>query len=78
VTKQASDATALGDVVKFLAQMVQMRTDTAVAQISGLLKGLNVTTEGNVVKVSLSIPEDQLEAFLNAADHHHKATTGRI
>jgi hypothetical protein len=65
VTSDPKDATALGDVVKFLATMIQ--TNGKNNQIATLAQNLNVTTDGATLKVALSIPEDQLESFLNAA-----------
>jgi len=31
-----------------------------------LLQGMNVQTQGNVVNVSVSVPEDQMESLVNS------------
>lgn len=78
ITASAQDASSLGDVVKLLAQMVQMHSTTggAAGQVTDLLKTLLVTTDDNTVKVSLTLPEDQLETlFRMAQDHKGAANT---
>lgn len=74
-----SDATALRDVVKFLAGMIQ--TNTAGQPVATLLSALSITTDGSKLKVNLTIPEAQLESLLKtlheqapaAAAHHKRA-----
>ena len=81
VTGSAQDASSLGDVVKLLAQMVQMHSSTnpVPGQVTDLLKSLVVTTDQNTVKVSLSLPEDQIESlFKMAEDHHGHAAADKI
>ncbi|MDQ6704954.1 MAG: hypothetical protein M3Z85_03190 [Acidobacteriota bacterium] len=60
------DASALGDVVKFLAGMIQVNAQDL--PVTSLVRNLNVTSSGNTLKLNLSIKEDQLEAFLNSAN----------
>jgi len=70
IAKDAGDATALSDVIKMLASMVQMGSGTKdgpPAELIALLKGLVVSTDGSAVNVSLSIPEDQLESLVKLA-----------
>ncbi len=62
------DATALGDVVKFLAGMIQLNAKGEA--VTTLVQKLVVSTEGSKVKVSLSMAEDQLEAFLKSANQN--------
>lgn len=75
ITQTAQDATSLGDVVKLLAQMVQMHSSTnpVPGQVTDLLKALVVITDQNIVKVTLSLPEDQLESLFKMAQEHHTA-----
>lgn len=63
ITRSDKDAQALVDVVKFVASMLQLnRQDNAVAgQFSSLLDTLDTKTTGNVMSMSLAIPEPQLE-----------------
>lgn len=73
VTGSAEDAGSLADVVKLVAQMVQMHSaEGPGAQVTDLLKSLVVSTDSNVVNVSLSLPEDQLESLIRLAE----STTG--
>ena len=73
VTGTAQDATSLGDVVKLVAQMVQMHSSTnpMPGQITDLLKSLSVSTDQNILKISLTLPEDQLESLFKMAEAHH-------
>ncbi|MDQ6678476.1 MAG: hypothetical protein M3Z09_14415 [Acidobacteriota bacterium] len=67
VADSDQDATALRDVVKLLASMVQTSGNPAEASVATLAKSLDVTTEGKVLKLSISIPEAQLEGLFAAA-----------
>ena len=70
VTRNAQDATALADVVRFLASMVQMNTPQAgQAAVTALVQSLNVKADGNTVKVGLAIPEDQFEKVMRSTEH---------
>ena len=65
------DATSLGDVLKFLASMIQANgPKNSPVPLSDLIKNLSVTTEGATLKVSLGIPEDQLETLVKAMHAH--------
>jgi hypothetical protein len=66
VTRSEKDAQALVDVVKFVAGMVQMnrQNNPTAGQVSTLFDTLDCKTSGNVTKVSLSIPEQQLEQMI--------------
>ncbi len=63
ITRSDKDALALVDVVKFVASMLQLnRQDNPTAgQVSSLLDTLDAKTAGNVMSMSLAIPEQQLE-----------------
>ena len=59
----AQNATTLGDVAKLLINLAQMQAGqdpTAAA----LIKTVSVTTSGNVVKVSASLPQDVFQQML--------------
>ncbi len=75
ITGSAQDASSLGDVVKLLAQMVQMHSsaNAVPGQITDLLKTLVVTTDQNIVKVTLTLPEDQIESLFKMAEAHKGA-----
>src|SRR5229473_1712472 len=59
------DATSLADVVKFFANMASMHGSGGDAgQVAALLHSLTVNAEANAVKLSVSIPEKDLEALI--------------
>ena len=65
VALDEKNASALGDVVKFLAGMASMNSGPAKGAppvIMTLLQSLNVQTQGTTVNVTVSAPEDQVKA----------------
>ena len=60
------DATSLADVVRFFMNMAQMNSNGH-AELGALLKTLTVNTEANAVKVSLAIPEIEMEMLFKMA-----------
>jgi hypothetical protein len=69
VAADEKNASALGDVVRFLAGMASMNAGSAKGAPSGvvaLLQGLTVKSEGNVVNLTVSVPEEQLESLFKA------------
>jgi len=73
VTRSDKDATALADVFRFLAQIVQSGNNKptgAAADAAALLGKMQLTTQGKVMKVSLSIPEDVLERLFSKRTMH--------
>jgi len=68
VTRSPEDAAALVDVVKFIAGLIQTnrQNDKTAAQVSTLLDALQTTTQGNVMTMSLAIPEATLEQMMSA------------
>lgn len=61
-TSSPQDANALADVIRFLASMVRMRQDDPRAAIlAPALDSMALSTAGNTVHFSLSIPEKSLE-----------------
>jgi hypothetical protein len=68
VARSAKDASALRDVVKFVAGLVQVDK----ASKTTLAQSLEATAEGNVVRLSLSMPEAVVEQlFLKAQAAQH-------
>ncbi|MEN6603767.1 MAG: hypothetical protein ABFD86_15260, partial [Bryobacteraceae bacterium] len=62
VTRSDKDATALTDVVRFLANLAQMNREGVQAPgLAAALETLDLKTEGKVAKVSFRVPEAQLE-----------------
>lgn len=63
VTRSTQDATALSDVVRFVAGLVQMNKDSnAEAQkVASLLDTMTLGVSGSAMNLSLSIPEDVVE-----------------
>jgi hypothetical protein len=69
VTKTEKDAAALADVVKFFIGMAQMsaQKDPKAANSMAFLQKLNLRAEGNVAKMSLTIPAAEMERAVQAA-----------
>jgi hypothetical protein len=68
VTRSDKDAQALVDVFRFLAGLIQLNSDNnkVAGQVSTLLDTMDLKTSGNVMTMSLAIPEQQLEQLLNS------------
>jgi hypothetical protein len=65
VSTTVDDAKSLADVLRFFAGFAQMApAQPGQAPPAELLKTLNITPQGNVVKVALAIPEAQLEQLI--------------
>jgi hypothetical protein len=71
VTRSDKDAQALVDVFKFLGGLIQLNSENnkVAGQVSTLLDSMNLKTSGNVMTMSLAIPEQQLEQLLNTMRH---------
>jgi len=67
ITRSDKDAQALVDVFRFLAGMIQLNSENnkVAGQVSTLLDNMALKTNGNVMSMSLAIPEQQLEQLLN-------------
>lgn len=66
VTGDAKDATALGDVVKFLVMMVQNQAPAEAAPAVALIKNLSVVADGTTLRMDLAIAESQIETIIAA------------
>ena len=68
VTRSEKDATALADVVRFLAGMVQMnREKPQMAKFAAVLDTMSLKATANTLTFSLSVPEADLEQMLKPA-----------
>ena len=67
VTRSDKDAQALVDVFKFLAGLIQLNSENnkVAGQVSTLLDTMDLKTSGNIMTMSMAIPEQQLEQLLN-------------
>lgn len=78
VARSDKDAAALSDVVRFLLGMMLMNAkDPQAVEAARLFQSLNLSVEGNVVKMSLRVPEADLEKMLLAAQSRPKAPARR-
>ncbi|HEV3330482.1 MAG TPA: hypothetical protein VG096_05845 [Bryobacteraceae bacterium] len=75
-TATPDDATALAGILQFLANLGQMQGQQN-PQAAAILKSLVVTSNGNVVNISLSIPEAQAEAALQLKPNATVSPNGR-
>jgi hypothetical protein len=75
VTNTSQDAQALADVLKFLTSMVQMNRNNnpASGRAASLADAATVTASGPVMKLTVSLPEQQLEQLLMPAQGAPKA-----
>jgi len=66
VTKTDKDAQSLVDVCKFLTSMVQMNrnNDPNAAKVAAIFDSASITSSGASMKVSLAIPQKDLEQFI--------------
>lgn len=72
VAETDKDANALADVIRGLVALAQLNPNKLDVNALALLQTLVVTTERNTVKISLSIPEEQLERLLNTTGGHSR------
>ena len=68
----AQDATTLGDLVKFLANFAAMQAGQKDPQIATLAQSLQTSINNNVLTVTFSMPESQLQQMVTP-----KARTGK-
>jgi hypothetical protein len=75
VAMDEKNASALSDVVKFLVGMVSMNAGSPKGTppfLTTILQSMNVQTQGNVVIVTMSAPEDQIEGLVNSMQQEKK------
>jgi len=75
VTRTPQDASSLVDVVKFLAGLIQTnrKKDTTAEKVSTVLDSLKCSSQGNVMTMSLAIPEPMIEQMLQSMSGKGKA-----
>jgi hypothetical protein len=63
------NAGALGDVIRLLATLASANAgaNAQAAAAAQILQSLQITTDGTAVNLALTVPESQLESFLNTA-----------
>jgi hypothetical protein len=71
-TRSPQDATSLADVIRFFASTVQMQRDKdpRAAIVASSLDSMSLETSGNVLHLSVSIPEEQLEQLADLGPRH--------
>ena len=71
VTRSDKDATALADVIRFIAGLVQTNQDGSAQaqQAASLLGGLQLSTQASTMKLSLSLPEATMEQLFMSMPH---------
>jgi hypothetical protein len=75
VTRSDRDATALADVLRFVASMAQTNMKAPEAQhISALLDSMQLNTSANVVTVKMTVPQTQIEQFIKSKTTVKKAS----
>lgn len=69
VTRSPKDATSLADVVRFFASMVQMsrQKDPRADIAASAFDNMNLTTDGDSMHVSISLPERSVEQLIESA-----------
>ena len=68
----AQDATQIGDTVKLLASLAQLQSNGD-PNVMALAQSLNVSTNGSVLNVSVSLPQDTLVQILKSGPKAHPA-----
>ncbi|MBM3787036.1 MAG: hypothetical protein FJW30_21980 [Acidobacteria bacterium] len=69
MSKEAKDATAVADVVRFLATMVQMNRDKAEMKgLAGALDAMKLSAEGRTTRLTISLPMADMERMFNTSN----------
>ncbi|MBS1829405.1 MAG: hypothetical protein JST93_29150 [Acidobacteria bacterium] len=73
--RSEKDATAMVDVIRFLAGMLQMNSqnDKRAAELATLLDKMQLSSSGTQFKLSLTIPEETLEGIVKPVSSGAKA-----
>ncbi|HWB85750.1 MAG TPA: hypothetical protein VG675_16515 [Bryobacteraceae bacterium] len=71
----SQDATSIANVLQFLASMVQSQAKNPDA--AAALKSLVVNTQGETVKLSLSVPQEQIEKLIPQRQLQHRGGAAR-
>ena len=74
ITRSDKDATALMNVLQFLASMVQMNRDKPGAdKAAGVLDSMVVRTKGPAMTLDLIVPQADIEKMFKEHENHQKA-----
>ncbi len=75
IARSEKDATALHDVIKFIAGMIQLKsTEANATEVASLLDSMKLSTSGNKVNLTVSVPQSQLEQFLERSRNSSRKT----
>jgi hypothetical protein len=74
VTRSDKDAQALVDVFRFLAGLIQLNSQNnrVAGQVSTLLDTMDLKTNGNIMSMSVAIPEQQIEQLISTMRQEHQ------
>ncbi len=76
VTRSSKDAVALADVIRFLTGLIlNSHSNAPQAGPSKLLQSLDLRTEGNVMRMSLRVPQSDVEKFILSAKERATRTS---
>lgn len=77
--RSPQDAISLEDVVRFLASMLQMerQKDPRAAILASALNSMSLATQGNMLHLSISIPEKSMEQLAELGPSNHHASSKR-
>ncbi len=64
----AQNAQSMGDALKLLASLAQMQSQNN-PNVKTLLSGLTITPQGNLLNVTLTVPEDQIQQVVKPHAH---------
>ncbi|MCS6952724.1 MAG: hypothetical protein RMK57_05690 [Bryobacterales bacterium] len=79
LARSSHDAVALADVVRLIVVLVTLNAkDPKAAEAAKWLPSLRATVEGSLVKISLRIPESELEKILLAAQASPQPSPRRV
>ncbi len=75
VTRSDKDAVALADVIRFLSGLIlNSHSNAPQGGASNLLRSLDLRTEGNVMRMSLKVPQSEVEKFILSAKQRAMST----
>jgi hypothetical protein len=75
IARSDKDATALHDVIKFVAGMIQLKsTEANATEVASLLDSMKLSTSGTKLNLTVSIPQSQLEQFIERSRRSTRKT----
>lgn len=75
IARSDKDAQSLADVIRFFTGFVALSKDRDpnATRLAALLESMNLTTQGNAVRLSFSVPESDLEQILKSKGQNRRA-----